>query len=322
MNIVKEYEQKVLNGETLTKADALKLINEDTSLLCESANNIRKHFCSNKFDICTIINAKSGKCSENCKFCSQSAFYKTSCETYPLLSKEEIVKKGKSDFSRGVLRYSLVTSGRALSDEDIIKSSESIKELTSNSKGHVCVSMGLLTTEQYKMLKDAGASRVHNNLETSPNFFKNVCSTHTSEDKIKAINNAKEAGLSVCSGGIIGLGETVEDRIDMCLTVRSLGVNSVPINVLNPIPGTPFENNQKLSEEDLLKTITIFRFLMPKSAIRLAGGRSLMKDHGRKCFKSGANAAISGDMLTTGGYTIESDLKMIEELGFVPSLLD
>lgn len=322
MSIVENYKKQVLNGAVLSKEDALILIKEPIEKLSVAADEIRNHYCGNKFDICTIINAKSGKCSENCKFCAQSSFYKTNCETYPLLSKEEIIKKGKSDFERGVLRYSLVTSGKALSDSDIEKSCEAIKELTTKTNGKVCISMGLLSTSQYKKLKESGVSRVHNNLETSPQFFKNVCSTHSSEDKIKAINNAKEAGLCVCSGGIIGLGESIADRIDMCLEIRSLGVNSVPVNVLNPISGTPFENNEKLNDDELIRTIAVFRFLMPKSAIRLAGGRGLMKDHGRRCFRSGANAAISGDMLTTGGYTIESDLKMINELGFVPDYLD
>ena len=180
----------------------------------------------------------------------------------------------------------------------------------------VCVSFGLLNEAQYRKLREAGVTRVHNNLETSRRNFPNVCTTHTFDDKAAAIRAAMAAGLSVCSGGIMGLGETVEDRIDMALTLRELGIRSVPVNMLNPIPGTPYEGNPRLGEEDMRRIAAVYRFILPKASIRLAGGRGLMEDKGESCFLSGANAVISGDMLTTSGYTIESDMSMIEKLGY------
>ncbi len=180
----------------------------------------------------------------------------------------------------------------------------------------VCVSFGLLNEEQFKKVREAGATRVHNNLETSRKNFPNICTTHTFDDKVAAIKAARAAGLSVCSGGIMGLGETKEDRIDMAFSLRELEVKSVPVNMLNPIPGTPYENNGKLTEDDMRRIVAVYRFILPDASIRLAGGRGLMEDKGEGCFKAGANAVISGDMLTTSGYTIESDMDMIRRLGY------
>jgi len=315
-------EARVLGGEALGREEGLTLAAQPLEPLCAAADRIRRHFCGNRFDLCTIISAKSGRCGENCRFCAQSAHYRTDAEEYPLLPPEEIAAKARSDWSRGVLRYSLVTSGRCLSDAEVDRACEAIRLIRETCPIRVCVSMGLLTREQYARLKAAGADRVHNNLEASARYFPSVCTTHTQADKLAAIRAAREAGLNVCSGGILGLGESMADRIDLALTVRSLGVKSVPVNVLNPIPGTPFEKNPRLSEEEVRAVVAVFRFLLPDAAIRLAGGRGLMADHGRACFRSGANAAISGDMLTTAGYTVESDLRMLRELGYEPALLD
>ena len=193
---------------------------------------------------------------------------------------------------------------------------EAIRRIRTEVGISVCVSVGLLDEAQYRKLRAAGAERAHNNLETSQNNFPNICTTHTFADKITAIRAAQAAGLTVCSGGIMGLGETVGDRIDMALTLRELGVKSVPINVLNPIPGTPLAQSKTLSEDELLRIVAVYRFLLPDASIRLAGGRGLLADKGRSCFCSGANAAISGDMLTTAGITVETDLKLLEELGY------
>jgi len=178
------------------------------------------------------------------------------------------------------------------------------------------VSFGLLNEEQFRKLKNAGVTRVHNNLETSRRFFPNVCSTHSYDDKINAILAARKAGLFVCSGGIMGLGETPEDRIDMALALRGMAVKSVPVNILNPIPGTPLEHNTKLTNEEVRRIVAVYRFILPDASIRLAGGRGLLPDKGRSCFSSGANAAISGDMLTTAGITTETDKALLRELGY------
>lgn len=307
---------KVLNGEQISKAEAMFLYEQPLSELCESADKIRRQFCSNGFDICTIINAKSGSCSENCKFCAQSAHSHTCAAQYPLLSAQEILAQAKTDHEQGVLRFSIVTSGKRLSDAEIDKMCEAVREIKDKVGISVCISFGLLDKDQYRRLKEAGVTRVHNNLETSRRNFPNICTTHTFDDKLRAIRAAQAAGLSVCSGGIMGLGETVEDRIDMALTLRELGIKSVPVNMLNPIPGTPFESNEKLTEEDMRRIVAVYRFILPSASIRLAGGRGLLPDKGKGCFTSGANAAISGDMLTTAGITTKTDMELLSELGY------
>lgn len=262
---VKELKEKVLNGKLIGKEEALFLAKEaPLKELTEAANEIRKHFCEDKFDICTIINGKSGKCSENCKFCAQSSFYDTHIKEYSLLNSKAIVKEAKYNDERGVLRFSIVTSGRKLSDKEIDSVCESIKEINKNTSVSVCGSFGLLSEEQYKKLKEAGLTRVHNNLETSRKNFKNICTTHTFDEKVQAIKNAKNAGLNICSGGIMGLGETMEDRIDMALELRELGVLSIPVNILNPIKGTPFENNKLLTNDEICRIVAVYRFLIPR----------------------------------------------------------
>lgn len=316
MTITMTLTEKVLNGGQITEEEALKLYGEPLEELCESADRIRRHFCGSRFDLCTIINGKSGRCSENCRFCAQSAHNHTGVTEYPLLLDDEIVAQAKRDHEQGVLRYSIVTSGKRLSDGEVERMCGVIRRIRSEVGIQVCVSFGLLNEEQYRKLKEAGASRVHNNLETSRENFANVCTTHTFGDKINAIRAAQAAGLAVCSGGIMGLGETPKDRISMAMSLRELGIKSVPVNMLNPIPGTPFEKNPRRTADDMRRIVAVYRFILPEASIRLAGGRGLLEDKGKGCFVSGANAAISGDMLTTAGITTKTDLEMLEELGY------
>lgn len=320
MLYIENLKSKILSGGLCTKEEALCLCDQPLDELCEAANEIRKQFCSNQFDICTIINGKSGRCSENCKFCSQSWHHHADVAEYPLLSAEQILEDAKLNYEQGVLRYSIVTSGKCLSDMEIETMCDVVKQIREQVGISVCVSFGLLNEVQYQKLKDAGVTRVHNNLETSRRNFPNICTTHTFDDKINAIQAAQAAGLTVCSGGIMGLGETWEDRIDMALTIRELGIKSVPMNMLNPIPGTPFANNEKLTNEDMCRMVAVYRFLLPSASIRLAGGRGLLTDQGAICFLSGANAAISGDMLTTAGITVETDMKLLKKLGYEAKL--
>lgn len=308
--------ERVLSGETITREQALDLYNQPLEPLCAAADRIRRTFCRDAFDLCTIINGKSGKCSENCKFCAQSAHNHTGAAVYPLLSAEEITAEAKKNDAQGVLRYSIVTSGKRLSDDEVEAMCEAVRKIRAETGISVCVSFGLLDQKQYEKLRDAGVTRVHNNLETSRRNFPNICTTHTYDDKIAAIRAAQAAGLTVCSGGIMGLGENVEDRIDMALTLRELDIHSVPVNVLNPISGTPLEHCIPLTEDEVRRIVAVYRFLLPDASIRLAGGRGLLLDKGRACFLSGANAAISGDMLTTAGITVETDRRMLQELGY------
>lgn len=320
--MINNLKERILNGELLEKSDILCLIDAPIDELCQAADEIREHFCKDVFDICTIVNGKSGRCSEDCKFCSQSAHYKTTVEEYPLLDTDELLSQAKYNADRGILRYSIVTSGRSLNNKEIDKVCESIDEIRNNVDIDLCASFGLVNKEQLLKMKEAGITRIHCNLEASKKFFPNICSTHTYEDKVKTLKTAQEVGLSVCSGGIMGLGESFEDRIDMAFELRDLGVKSIPVNFLNPIPGTPFENNRLLSDEEKLRTIAIYRFILPYASIRLAGGRGLIEDKGEACFKSGANAAISGDMLTTAGITIEDDMKMLKKLNYKVELFN
>ncbi len=230
------------------------------------------------------------------------------------------MSQAKKNSEDGVLRYSIVTSGKCLSDEEIDKICCAVRKIRQECTISVCISCGLLTESQYKRLKKAGVSRVHNNLETSRRNFPNICTTHTFDDKLNAIKAAQAAGLNVCSGGIMGLGETMNDRIDMAFSLRKMSVKSVPINMLNPIPGTPFFYNEKLTVDEMRRIISVYRFILPDASIRLAGGRGLMPDKGAACFLSGANAAISGDMLTTSGISVNTDIQLITKLGYETGL--
>ncbi|MCD7825960.1 MAG: biotin synthase BioB [Clostridiaceae bacterium] len=308
--------KKVLEGGQIQREEALALLETDLEELCEAADRIRQHFCGNAFDLCTIINGKSGKCSEDCKYCAQAGCYQTDVDTYALLPSDKIAEGAKYNAQRGVARYSIVTSGRRISKQELDQVCDSIRDIKETVDISVCGSFGLLEEEDFCKLKKAGVTRIHNNLETSRRYFGEVCTTHTYEDKIAAIQAAKRAGLEVCSGGIMGIGETMEDRIDMFLDIRALGVKSIPINLLNPIPGTPYEKKERLSADELRRIIAVARFIVPDAMVRMAGGRGLLPDKGEACFRGGANAAISGDMLTTSGITIEKDMELLERLGY------
>lgn len=311
-----ELKLKILKDYKITKTEAFKLISADLNKLCSSADEIRRKFCGNYFDLCSIVNGKSGKCSENCKYCAQSVHYKTQTEEYPLISTKKIIKDAIYNQKQGILRFSVVTSGKNLTDTEINKICRSYKKLSKACSINLCASHGLLSYEQLIKLKSAGISRYHCNIETSKKYFNNICTSHTYADKINTIKNAQKAGLEVCSGCIIGMGETIKDRIDLFFDLRQLGIKSVPVNVLNPIKGTPFEQNKILGEEEVCRTIAIARFILPDVTLRLAGGRGLFKDKGKQMILSGANAAISGDMLTTAGISFETDRKLIKSLGF------
>jgi biotin synthase len=311
-----ELTAKVLNGESIGFAEAMQLMElADTQELFESANRIREHFTGNRVDLCSIMNAKSGRCSENCKFCAQSGHYRTGVVEYPLVGVAEALQTAQMNERAGVHRFSLVTSGKVLEGpefEQVIAIYAALKEKTSL---YLCASLGCISYEQALRLKEAGVEMYHHNLETSRNFYPRICDTHTYDDRIRTIHNVKRAGLEVCCGGIIGLGEPPEERFRMALAIRELGVKSIPVNILNPIPGTPLEGTQRLEPVAILKTIAIFRFLLPDSMIRYAGGRAILGELQRTGLMAGVNAALVGDFLTTVGNKISDDLKMIEEAG-------
>lgn len=322
MSYILEIKAKVLNGYEVTKDDAMLLAKGELYELCCAADELRYAFCGKAFDLCTIINGKSGRCSENCKYCAQSSFFDTAIEEYPLLDKEPIVSAAVECAKRGVQRFSIVTSGKRLCDAEVNAMCEAVRDIHRACNISVCVSFGLLNEAQFRRLRAAGVARVHNNLETSRRNFANVCTTHSFDDKIAAIQAALRAGLSVCSGGIFGLGETMQDRIDMALSLRELGISSVPINMLNAISGTPYEHIPKLTSDEMCRIVAVYRFILPRAYIRLAGGRSLSADKGKAVFKSGANAAITGDMLTTAGISIANDKELIAALGYEVNIVN
>jgi len=315
---IKSIEENVLGGQAISFDEAMKLADiekkEDIEELCNSANRVRQFFCGVEVDLCTIMNAKSGRCTEDCKFCAQSAFYKTNVEEYELVSKEAVLKLAGENEKEGVNRFSLVTSGRGPTVSDFEKILDIYEELNREMKIDLCASLGILGYEQLLRLRETGITMYHHNLETSREYYEKICTTHSYDERINTINAAKKAGMFICSGGIIGLGESLRDRINLAFQLRDLGVKSIPVNVLNPIKGTPLEKAESLSQEEILKTIAIIRFVNPKALIRLAGGRNLIDEYGKNCFNAGVNATITGNYLTTSGNKICDDKKMISDL--------
>ncbi|MFA9377637.1 MAG: biotin synthase BioB [Lachnotalea sp.] len=310
--------KQILSGVRLKREDDLSfLLSADLEELCKGSDEIRANFCGNKVNLCTIINGRSGKCSENCKFCAQSGHHHTKVKEYPFLDVELIVNDCKSYCKEGVHRYSIVTAGRTLAGKDLETALAAYTRMHDECDVDLCASHGLLDEETFRLLKESGVSMYHTNIETSRRNFPNICTTHTFDDKIKCIKAAQSVGLNVCSGGIIGMGETWEDRIDMALTLSELNIDSIPLNMLVPIKGTTLGNLGTLFEDDMLRTIAIFRFINPTADIRLAAGRSLMKDCGKKAFYSGANATITGNLLTTTGCNTAQDKMMLLDMGFI-----
>lgn len=313
---LKKLAADIIDGKRLTRNDDLSFfINCNLDELLEGADKIREYFCGDKVDLCTIINGRSGRCGEDCKYCAQSAHNHTNCEVYGFLPKEKILAEALANEKEGVDRFAIVTAGRSLSGEDFEKAIDAYETMHKECKLDLCASLGFLTKEQFHRLHEAGVTSYHDNIETSRRNFPNICTTHTYDEKIETIKAAQEEGFCVCSGGIIGMGETWEDRLDMAVSLAELGIMSIPINALMPIPGTPLENLEQLSEEDILRTIAFFRYINPEANVRLAAGRALITNDGEAAFSGGASATITGNMLTTSGSTIESDKKLLTELG-------
>lgn len=318
---------KALNGEALTKQEITGLLQtvlpegqhrfdpEGLAKIYDLAHRITRKFMGDSFDSCSIINAKSGNCPEDCKWCSQSAGSRTKIDIYPLISKEKAIEQALYNSKQGIRRFSLVTSGRRVSKKEVDKVCDIVKALPA--EVIPCVSLGLLDKEDMEKLYAAGVTRYHCNIETSPGYFGKLCTTHTTADKIATLRAAREAGMSLCSGGIIGMGETLEDRIDMALYLRDNRIFSIPINLLHPIPGTPLENSRPLSEDEYLLSVSLFRIINPKAFLRFAGGRALLsKQTQQKALYIGMNSAIMGDMLTTLGSGAQEDIKMFTEAGY------
>ncbi len=308
---------EIIGGRRITREDDLKMfLTCDLKELCQGADKIREAFVGEKVDLCSIINGRSGRCPEDCKYCAQSAHNHTACEIYDFLPEEKILEACKMNESEGVNRFAIVTAGRALSGEEFEKAIHAYETMKKECKIDLCASMGFLTKEQLHKLHEAGVTSYHHNIETSRRNFPNICTTHTYDMKIETLKMVKEEGMCACSGGIIGMGETWEDRLDMAISLAELGIDSIPINALMPIKGTPLENQEQLTEDDILRTIAFFRYINPDANIRLAAGRALLTNDGETAFESGASATITGNMLTTVACaTIRSDRKMLQDMG-------
>jgi len=279
------------------------------------ANKVRQECVGVNLELCSIMNAKSGLCAQDCKFCAQAARHATSINTYPLKKKEEMIEAAHRAKEIGAGRFDIVTSGNRLSKDELNTIADAIWEITSKVGLKMCASLGKMEEDGFILLKKAGLSRYHHNLETSRNYFSKIVTSHTFDDRVNTIKAAKKTGLEVCSGGIIGMGETQDDRIDLALSLKELGVDSVPINVLVPIKGTPFGNLNQLPATEAVKTIALFRIILKDKIIKIAAGReSVLKDFQALAFMAGANGMLIGGYLTIKGRQPDEDWNLVEEV--------
>jgi len=318
--------KKVLGGGGIVFDEAMALAaldDADTPILLGVANKVRETFTGNQIDTCEIVNARAGGCSENCKFCAQSAHHEAEIEVYPLMSEEQILNAAKKAETDGAYRFCIVTAGRGMEDDpDFGAIINAIKLVGKETGLNQCCSLGTLGDEQVAAIKEAGISRYHHNLEAGQSFFDEICTTHTYEERVTTIKRIKAAGLEVCSGGIIGLGETWQHRIEMAFALKELDVDSIPVNVLNPIKGTALENQERLSPMEILKTFAIFRLILPDKIIRYAGGRE--QNLGELMplgLLSGVNGMLIGNYLTTAGRGVAEDMATLTGLGLNPMSL-
>jgi biotin synthase len=323
---IAELGERVLAGERLTRAEGLWLFSLESSAdiytLMSWANRIREGFKGNKIHLCSIVNVKAGGCSENCKFCAQSAAYQTESPRYNLVDLPPVMSAAEEANQNGVTAVGLVAAWKGLEEGPVLdKICAQLDELKKSGKARPDASLGIIKNRRVaEKLRAAGLECYGHNLETSRRFYDNVCTTHSYEDRIETIAHLKAAGIKICSGGIIGMGETREDRCDLAFSLREVGANVVPINILNPIKGTPFGDNPRLEPLEILKTIACFRFILPRQEIMIAGGRTVnLRDLQSMIFMAGASALMVGNYLTTLNQPVEKDLEMLRDLGLDPN---
>jgi len=315
---IQQLKDKVLSGNMIDAADVDRLAAaENPEDLYKAAEEITRAMCPSTFDSCSIVNARSGRCPENCKWCAQSGHYTTGCDTYDLIDEDQCMDEARHNHAKGVKRFSLVASGRAVKGKALKNVCSLLRRIKEEVGIYTCASLGLLNHEELQLLWDAGVRRYHCNLETAPSYFGNLCTTHTIDDKIRTINEARSIGFEICSGGIIGMGETAAQRYELALKLREIEPKSIPINVLCPIPGTPLADARPLTDDEILTTVAMFRFIHPTVQLRFAGGRSKMSPETQlRAMRIGVNGGIAGDLLTTVGSKIDEDRKLTHKAGY------
>jgi len=317
LQLIQKTSDRLINGDPVDRETARQLaLCPDQQALWSVADAVRRHFMGDHFHLCSIINARSGNCTENCRFCAQSARYKTGVETYELVDRSLALTIARDNDDHGVDRLSLVTSGHSVDEDTLQQMAELFALIEQETDMDRCASMGFLDQARAEQLTAMGVSRYHCNLEASKGYFPEVCSSHSWQQKVDTLEIARSSGMSLCSGGILGMGESMDDRIDLALELRQLGIKSIPINILTPIPGTPMAELKPLPLQEVLTTIAVFRFINPDAIIRMAGGRQQLGSEQYRCFAAGANGAIVGNYLTTTGSSIAHDLKQLQSMGF------
>lgn len=314
---LEKLQNEICQGLRLSREEALRLLEEsDPRDLWALANRLRTVFHGRSIEMCAILNARCGRCTEDCHWCSQSRFYNTGVESTPLVEAPPAAAAAQKAEQNGVHRFALVTSGRETSPADIERLCAVYRQMREQAPGlHFCASLGLLTRPELEALAASGVSRYHCNLETAPSYFPRLCSTHTPEEKKETLRHARAAGMSLCSGGIIGMGEGFPERVEMAIALRELAVDSIPLNILFPIKGTPLESMPPLPPEEILTSVALFVILHPEASVRLAGGRVLFEALMPRLLQAGVSSLIAGDMLTTEGPSIERDKALFAREG-------
>ncbi|MDC1153436.1 biotin synthase BioB [Nitrospinaceae bacterium] len=312
-----------LKGQSISSDKALQLesfTHEELDYLFIGTDRIRDKFKGEDVKICSIVNAKSGRCVEDCSFCAQSSSFQTDAPETELMSVDEMVAAAKEAEAFGANEFSIVASGTKMDDrKELDKVIAAVRRIKAETKLETCCSLGLMELDDLKELKAAGLDRCHHNLETAASFFNKIVTTHTYEDEVKAVQNAKEAGLQVCVGGIFGMGETFAQRVELAFSIRELGTQSLPINFLKPIDGTGLDHLETIEYYDALKTIALLRLVLPKIDLFVCGGREeVMTDKQEQLFAAGANGILGGNYLTTKGQDPKRDIEMIQSLGLRP----
>lgn len=321
LSLILKAREDVLSGKELSREDAYALSGTpeiEIPYLAAAANEIRKTFAGDEVESCALSNIKSGNCSEDCKFCAQSGHYKTDSPVYPQITVEEILGQARSAEAMGATEFCMVSSGWGATDpREFEVVLEAVRRISAETKLFVDCSLGFLTGEQMKKLKEAGLYRNNHNLEASRDYFSKICSTHTHEERMTHVEMVRHYGIHPCSGGILGMGETPKDRIDLAFELKKIGAHCVPINILNPRRGTPLGDVTPLEPLEIIKTIALYRFILPKSTIKIAGGREVnLRDLQATAMMAGANGLILGNYLTTMGRNPAQDLQMLKDLGF------